>query len=156
MLYGLALVSLVLCLASLALWVWSRSFADFWVGQISPHHALAIGTLQGVVAVVVQSDATYQKPTRMRWQHGLVPARSLFWKYHVTGFSYESGDGYHNFHFPLWFVATVFLIGAWWFRRSSTCLRIVAGACPKCGYDLRASSDRCPECGTPISHRSEI
>lgn len=39
------------------------------------------------------------------------------------------------------------LWAARWHRRR---VRIAAGRCPECGYDLRASKDRCSECGTPI------
>lgn len=57
---------------------------------------------------------------------------------------------------PYW---TIFVVGlmipaiwAWrWHRRS---LRIAAGRCSECGYDLRASKGRCPECGTPIPEKA--
>ena len=36
-----------------------------------------------------------------------------------------------------------------WIRRSRRVKALRCGLCLKCGYDLRASSERCPECGTP-------
>lgn len=53
---------------------------------------------------------------------------------------------------PLWFLVFLFsILPACWLTRTVRRLRRKrAGHCPKCNYDLRASTDRCPECGTPI------
>ena len=46
---------------------------------------------------------------------------------------------------PAFWVSAKFRL---WRRRRS-------GACPSCGYDLRASTGRCPECGTRINSKQE-
>src|SRR5688500_13770574 len=35
-------------------------------------------------------------------------------------------------------------------RMGRQATRLREGLCVKCGYDLRASTDRCPECGSPV------
>jgi hypothetical protein len=63
------------------------------------------------------------------------------------------GDDAHILVAPLWFLALLFAIAPTlaakrWRRRRREARK---GLCSRCGYDLRASTDRCPECGTAMT-----
>jgi hypothetical protein len=60
---------------------------------------------------------------------------------------------------PCWLPTAMLLLLTVWQGRSIALAvrrarRISRGMCPRCGYDLRASSDRCPECGDFVTHSS--
>ena len=67
------------------------------------------------------------------------------------------GDDYLRITFPHWLPACLFgfLPGLAIVRFMTThwrrYRRLLAGACPNCGYDLRATPGRCPECGWTVS-----
>ena len=68
-----------------------------------------------------------------------------------AGIVFENGPTIMLF-LPIWLLTAgalapgLFVAWRIWARR----WRRRRGHCAKCGYDLRASSDRCPECGTQI------
>lgn len=58
---------------------------------------------------------------------------------------------------PYWVIVlgSLVLPAVWALRWHQRKLRIAARRCIRCGYDLRASTDRCPECGTPITSNAK-
>ena len=58
------------------------------------------------------------------------------------------------FSLPYWAVLALLLgiAGRLLFRHSKP-IQPPGRACPRCGYDLRATPNRCPECGSPTTGR---
>ena len=56
---------------------------------------------------------------------------------------------------PLWVPCVLLaLFGAVRRLRARYTSQSARGLYPRCGYDLRATSDRCPECGRPVAGRA--
>jgi len=121
-------------------------------------HGLAGASLLTVFAITILRDYT-ENDTRVQvgrgwliFHHNQVVLRG--WPEGTLRiFSFDFG-GLENAciaYFSLW---GAICVAATIRRRIGTNRRIrrrLAGLCPNCGYDLRASVDRCPECGEPPS-----
>ena len=202
------LLSLVLCLASLALWVRSHYRTDA-ITTRRPAHGMAIRSGAGFVRVYLRTTDRGPGVEANAWQttppsgpftfddnpfevpaHGWnwsaltftpsVPPRTFGWE-RVQGspptgggsFTITSGGGtlivsppagarptvgddYLRINFPHWlpvcafgllpFVAAARFASTHWRRYR----RLLAGTCPMCAYDLRATPGMCPECGWSI------
>jgi hypothetical protein len=143
MLTALAVLSLLLCAATLALWLRTELAAqvDFF-DSISPATSYGLSTERGAIIFWLQLN----RP----WLRDGDPADA--WKT-GAGFRYvritSSGMRRYNLVLPLWLLAlaTAAPPALWWLGRAKARRRFRRGLCPKCGYDLRATPDRCPECG---------
>lgn len=149
---------------------WARSyFVTDWIGHIHEKSCVGVGSARGSLwwrSVNVSygwegcqgwySRAPTDVVDLLRNEEdragGVVGALGFGWTYHVH---YELGSvsGGRLIRMPYWFIwiasiATPVSCLVNEFRRRRR--RRARGLCRRCGYDLRASSERCPECGARI------
>src|SRR4051794_18097681 len=161
-----AAASLVLGVAVCALWV--RSYYAFdavllWTSRESLETKFSGGSVDGEIGVV-WSAGVAERPLKLHWvtrlwwedahlYQGMMPTcEHRCGPFGIDRDSLKSDPAAHKYAvaFPHWFAACLLCTlpvrrGIDWYRGRR---RRIAGACPRCGYDLRASPARCPECGT--------
>ena len=170
----LAAMSLVLCVATIALWVRSGSIEDYIAVRAYTRQVPA-DTWRWIKLASSRGEFTFlivdgPSPVNGAWSSGTGISNGIgyapVWRSRFalpSSGHYGSISNYLGFHrdvtagwvkcwmFPMWFVTcisglAVFRVPAIarGFRRSRP------GYCSTCGYDLRATPDRCPECGTAV------
>jgi hypothetical protein len=162
----LAGASLLLCVATFALWSRSNRQSDLiFLGD--GHHCFC--TLPGRIWIGISknpdwiggryesgpvTDAHDSSGPFLGFARRTIPGGA---RYETIGFVYEHFSyparplprDFLCIAVPLWFptVLTAVVPLLWLNRR---CAPRTPGICHVCGYDLRATPERCPECGTAV------
>ena len=168
---GLTTMSLLLCVATVVLWV--RSYRNTGEAMGIGHNRVSVSLIyvRGTMTfATVQHPADsstpgwradiFQLPVRLFLPDSLIEITDrMRWRFAGISFANGGGDADSNgreayFTAPQWVWTTIFLalplfqISRRWRqvhkkkRSDASCL------CHMCGYDLRATPNRCPECGT--------
>jgi hypothetical protein len=147
-----AVLSLLLCIATLALWVRSYCRLDtaYYIFDSPP--SLLFLSLRGRVEVVLFRAPGPDSSYPLGFWHESDAERDfvLFAEHRaVFGFALVTSGESAVVSVPHWFLAPLFAILPALHLRSTlrSRRRNRAGHCPRCGYDLRATPERCPECG---------
>jgi hypothetical protein len=163
----LAAISLLLCVATAALWVRSVSVHDEIIRERTAKNSwklLTVASNRGVLRVRFNEFV-------FRNGSSVLSADTITWKRSADASTHEGGglSGFTNggvvkgaqaarwVTVPHWFVVAILgvLPVLWFAERRRTAHRRASNRCTVCGYDLRATPERCPECGAfPASSTS--
>lgn len=171
-------LSLLLCCATVPLWVRSERVSDgIWRETFPPGRqeirryyvcSQKYGFIVGWNYMIFHDTDAYLRdfvpPEKRRVRHDVAnPVRKLsgesIWQYlWFHGTRQRLSDrwitmGSNSLRVPYWPAVLLFAIAPvrsifHWVRRRS---RRRSGVCVGCGYDLRGTPERCPECGLTIS-----
>lgn len=138
------ILSLLICTATILLWLRSYWRADFFYVCDNRGSGLAIVSFSGRMIIAPASRYTLWSGIGWRSMESYGLNRPM--KYHWT-FGVDSDDD--SLHFPHWSLIALTAIAPIirLRRRRNAISRPIGLLCPKCGYDLRATPYRCPECG---------
>ena len=168
-------ISVLLCAATVAVWVRSYSVSDQLRKGVGSY-LFRVASYRGVVLLQYDSldpgSGLARLFSALQWDTNPIPQEAGY---------IENGDGLdsvawrkagwigfgvsvepfvegveHVLVIPFWFVALLMLspLGHLTRQHLRGRRRLEGSCCQKCGYDLRASKDRCPECGTPITTKT--
>jgi hypothetical protein len=161
-----ALFSLVLCVATVVMWVRSHRCSNF-VGWYSPAASRQFGAVTNCGQLILVLHA-FPKPPHSTNQFfteqrtadasisrvsGWVTSAGWAREFGPFGIGWSPGpSGFtrHVITVPLAFIVVVLMVLPVVAARARLRRRF-PGQCAKCGYDLRATPDRCPECGTAVA-----
>jgi hypothetical protein len=160
----LSLGSLLLCVATVVLWVRSFGEGDAWNRDLT--YGRAVYSHNGSFIVVDRWEPPPRQVIQQTRTNVVTPVPERSDEWHQPGIhSTErwlawdpSQPAAFSFRFQrtinvcYWLpaVLTVVMPAMWLpgaLKRRRSRRRQIQGRCPACGYDLRASPDRCPECG---------
>lgn len=158
----LAGFSLLLCLASITLWIWSH-FLDEEIGwSTQSHTTTGLGCYSGSIALAWITSDTVNAPGFLHHSYDAqkVPLRvppgvsSWQWWGFMAYVVRASQRQIGILIVPAWAPTALFaalpLLWLLRFRSFRRRWRAQHNFCATCGYDLRATPDRCPECGTAV------
>ena len=163
----LAVLSLLLCLATVLLWVRSYSTCDAWTRGTAGSR-IDISSLSGEIR---WQDEIFPPAWRTRFPtptgyraspSATAPPLSIEPKWYSTWFRGNTRSLFvapsgilrvQILYIPDSFIVLSALVlpSLWAFVAFLKRTRPTPGFCCRCGYDLRATPNRCPECGTPIT-----
>jgi hypothetical protein len=160
---ALTVLSLLLCLATVALWERNQSISDLiWYrsamtekGVLFTTRAIYIYHEHVIGAKPLKTPYGFGRGTQMLMSQFLpstIDVYNGFGDFHMV----RGSDGRTQQAFvtvPYWSMLGVFATiplvqTVHYLRQRRARHRSGTGLCVTCGYDLRATPDRCPECGT--------